>query len=1311
MSLFKRHLLIKTSTIFIATILIVSSIYGQSGREYRYTGIHNANLVRTVFGNWGVIGQPEQRGPRGAWLYDTNGYIGDVSPMVGAEVSYYDTTENKIVKFHSVVVCPVDRPATGREESPTGKRWTFEPVVGYFNEGAGKVAMSTDQISWPSMWADKLDDPEDPGWPGQWNGFFGKGVTNADQESYFVMDDNNDEEFNYAKFNNVGPGRVGVDFKPDNTNPLRNGLGLEVKVRGMQWQQFLAADVIFWLYEITNTSTTNYDKVVFGMVVGTYVGVTGSDHGPQEYNDDYSFFDVRRDLTYTGDYPPPGNCSRNPKWQGDVGIVGYAFLESPGNPYDGIDNDGDNRQNEHPPGSNLIFTAPLLEEEDFDSVVYNIEDQVVVIEEDYNRSLVTITKDTQIVHTRGLDITIIAGVTKLIEGNMLPNGKINQNVYDGVDNDLDGLIDENYLLHYRQRRVDQEGTVLFDTLNPVAYINYFTGQGESDLLIDERRDDGKDNDGDWNAEFDDVGADGKAGTGDYGEGDGIPTLGEPNFDKTDVDESDQIGLTSFNYFTPSNLYPEKDDENLWDWLKPGFFEVPSSIQNGKPIAGEDGDFIYGSAYFPLRAGETERFSLALVYGNDIDDLLKNRETVQKIYNSDYRFPQPPDKPTLKVVPGDGKVTLYWDRVSERSIDPVTKEMDFEGYKIYKATDSDFNDVRVVTNINGVVTGYKCLAQFDKVNGIKGIFMPSPDLYQEAEGFTFNLGSDNGLQHSYVDEDVINGRRYFYALVAYDHGDVEKDIFPSENTKFISVQPNGEIITDINTAVVRPRAPVAGYNSLNSDRELEHKEGPGTGNISYEIVDDEALTGHTYRVYFTDTRNDGIDNDNDWNVFTDDVGSDGVAETNDPDGTENNGIPDVGEPNFEWRDPEEFAPITSTYSVLDITGHTETVKLDTNFIYIEKQNILSSSMLISTISDPVNYLSLTNFEIDLSRGKIRIKAGSDLSEGEYRLKYQYYPVYKSFNIQKSPYAKETLDSDIFDGVQLLFHNHWSIQKIDSLSQWSNEEKQLNWLFRTDKASLPNGNVLVGKPYPSSYELQIGDTNTVMYETPQSLIDFTSQGLPDFLKPPPKKTNFRLFDLIDSVAVPFVYSGVKPNSNDIYEIAPNGLIESYILRPDSIYQYSWVMYFSITEEDTPRFDSSDILYIEVTRPFRVEDVYEFTTEKPAAIDETAKQELDNIQVVPNPYVAANNMEAPLPPAITSGRGERRIEFRKLPVDAKVHIFTSNGTHVITLNHSGGIHNGTLSWNLKTKENLDIAFGVYFYIVESNVGKKSGKLAIIK
>ena len=56
----------------------------------------------------------------------------------------------------------------------------------------------------------------------------------------------------------------------------------------------------------------------------------------------------------------------------------------------------------------------------------------------------------------------------------------------------------------------------------------------------------------------------------------------------------------------------------------------------------------------------------------------------------------------------------------------------------------------------------------------------------------------------------NGRRYYYAVVAYDRGDEVAGIFPGENTKQVSVLSTGEVVADINVAVVVPNAPVAGY---------------------------------------------------------------------------------------------------------------------------------------------------------------------------------------------------------------------------------------------------------------------------------------------------------------------------------------------------------------------------------------------------------------------------------------------------------------------------------------------------------------------
>ncbi|MAJ43272.1 MAG: hypothetical protein CMF96_00820 [Candidatus Marinimicrobia bacterium] len=1305
-----------------------------SGPQFRKNAVHNGNLVRTVFSNYGVIAQPGNKGPRGAWIHDNNGYIGDVSLIVGVEINSPDVETGEIKTFHSTVVCPVDRPVLGSmEQSQNGALWGFEPVSGYVNDYQESVAMSTNFNSWPLSWPDKSSD-----WNGEWNGFFGKDLQLIQQESYYVMDDNNDLEFNYPE-NNIW----NVGFKPDSTNLSRNGLGLEVRVRGMQWQQFMAQDCLFWLYEITNTSTTDYSKVAFGELVGTYVGVSGSSNIGNEYDDDWSFFDVNEDMTFTGDYD--NDCSRNPNWVGDVGMVGYAFLESPGNPYDGIDNDGD---------ADILNGSLLFEEHDFDSILVMNGASLIVINDNYERSIVYI-DDSMNVETRGGSIYVVPGETYLSEGNILidENGYeiVNPNAFDGVDNDLDGLIDENYFVHYRQRRVDQDGTVLFDIINPRAYINYSESIENSNPLIDEKRDDGIDNDGDWDSEFHDVGEDGVMDTGDFGENDGIPTAGEPNFDETDPDESDQIGLTSFDYFTPANDFPHAKDEDLWYKLAPGFFDVPSSIENGEPIAGEDGDFIFGSGYFPLRAGQTERFSIALVYGEDKDDLLRNKQTVQNIYDQEYKFPPPPAKPTLTAVAGDGNVTLYWDRKAEEYMDPILHEFDFQGYKIYRATDPNFNDVRNITNALGVIEGYEPIAQFDKNDDIEGFFYPTEDLFQASQGFSFYLGENTGLVHKYVDDDVQNGRTYYYALVAYDHGN-PVDLFPAENSKFITVLPNGEIITDINTAVVTPNAEVSGYgivgfienesyqispmltNDLSAENvevdlqfndiiestfvsninvdlfssqgkiilpensvpnvdtnndgifdsfeiivsysyyvpntiEVETPElnGVGTGGLFYEIVDEESITGDSYKVEFWDTSNDEVDNNEDSLI--------------------------------DENDKYESNRTTTFYSVLNKKEiEVQIFFEDSIFIDLGYLNIHSESFLIEDIYG--NVIENSNYFLDNERGKI-IFTNSLLLETILIAKFNFYPIYKSPYIQNSPFIDEDFDTEVFDGIRLIFENDWDIQIQDSKIKWITSDEndtQINnssLILQLDivPAYFPDWNIF-GIAFPNDYYIEFSDN----LEYGVSLNG--------------ANTNFKVYDLNTFQEIQYYFS--DGNSNGQIDNEDNLIFKEEF--GDSGLTDTWLLEFKSNDiEETEnldiKFGNGDTLFLYSDKPFRKGDEFDFSTIKPSVISNLLTNQNMNVRVVPNPYISATRFEAPLPPGITSGRGERKIEFRDVPNNAEIKIFTTRGQHIRTLFHDGNIFDGTVAWDLKTYENLDVAFGVYFYTVKSSLGIDKGKIAIIK
>lgn len=678
--------------------------------QYRREGVMDGNLVRTLFYNNGEVGQwPFQ--PSGEWPKGTgHSYLDGVAVLIASQ---------KIAPGNQSIITPLE--TSYREwmdkDPNTGEIWGLEPLPGYSNLTSTNPAISNDPNSWPELWPRALPNVNS-NWDGLWYGYFGRGVINSDFETFFVMDDSKDGEFQRSPY----------DYFPVAADHERGGLGLRTEVRGFQWSHVLAEDIIFWHYDIINISDEDHDNTVFGFYTDS--GVGGSD----DSGDDYASFDTKLDLTYAYDddgFGVPG------RWV--TGYYGYAYLESPG------------------------------------------------------------------------------------EGN------------NGIDDDEDGLVDE-------------------------------------------RRDDGIDNDGDWvpyldingNGQWDaeeneplnnDVGVDGVGPfdsqyiSPDEGEGDGLPTDGEPNFDKTDIDESDMIGLTSLSIYRlgdggTGGGWP-KDDQAMW--LKMNYANYDTSLQNANI------SMVFASGPFPLKQNLRERYSMALVFANDLEDLVFNKETVQQIYNANYNFAKPPLKPTLTAVPGDGKVFLYWDNEAEESRDPFlgfedgdpTKgyKKDFEGYLIYRSTEAEFNDIKIVTDSRGESKFYKPIAQFDLVDGIKG---PDP---VGVNGASFWRGSDTGLQHSFVDEDVKNGQKYYYALVSYDEGDPAfgtKGLTPSECTKIITEDFAGTLtFVDYNCAVVTPNAPAAGYIPAEIEGELNQvTSGIGTGSLNVNILNsNEIIEGAGYKVLF------------------------------------------------------------------------------------------------------------------------------------------------------------------------------------------------------------------------------------------------------------------------------------------------------------------------------------------------------------------------------------------------------------------------------------------------------------------------------
>ena len=1047
----------------------------QRGRiDAERSGTHDANRIRTVFYNYGMVGDypPDPLNvdysvfhsvevPKGSG----ENYCDGTTPFVLARIKNRNGADNYIME-------------TGYRErqgtSPvTNKTMRFEPRPGYFQADPAKntgrsVAMSNDPRTWPDTWIDKMSDPDDPGWSGYWNGYFGKSA-GADQESYVVFDDDYYDAWNYY---------------PDVRDNTRRGLGLKIEQRGFQWANPQAGNVIFFHNDIANEGTTNYDdNIIFGLYMDSGVGGSGVGvDGIPESDDDNAYFDKSAglNLVYTWDKYGHGV-------QGTTGYLGYAYMETPGNSSDGIDNDDDGITDEardSGPGQKIVGQDAI----------------------------------------------------------------------------------RNYVVtHYNLQKFEAFYGPLEERPAFKAGV-WFTG----------------DEDMDWVAEYDDTGADGIFGTHDTGEGDEMPTAGEPNFDKTDKDESDQIGLTGFkmNRIKAGSGNPSTEVDNIvfyddgkeWPHRLYDMFSTQTNAFDNPVAMNYNIAFLFASGPFRLTAGKTERFSLALAFGADLRELRTTVKVVQQIYKANYQFAVPPPMPTLSAFSGDGFVTLTWDDKAERAYDPITNNNDFEGYKIYRSTDPTFLDPQVITTATGTgpIGNGKPIAQFDLVNGIEGFSTTT------VEGVSYYLGSDNGITHTFKDTTVTNGQLYYYAICAYDRGVDSIQIYPSENSITVSQTLRGGIILPKNVVQVTPNPMVDGYKSAEVNN-ITHTLGYGTGTVAIQIKSPAAIPdNHTMQIDFTN-------------------------------------------PNDSVR--------AEYYRFIDLTTH------DTLFTYgqdFDGAGIGSAAggmvPVISTLKTVQIDSLLTGF----------LKTSSTNAKFSTRYQQAYIPTLK-----RTGYP---------ENINIVFSNTYQDTSVAA----------------------------VGVPAKPAKFKVIAKTNTGDVKLKFRFRDYDNNG-----------TINSLNDYIEILTAPV---------SD-----PNNYKATWRIDYDTSGQGSGFILKAPAE--------GDVFNLALKVPFSQGDVFTFKTVAQSVDNNKAKSDYNQKPyVVPNPYVGAASFE-PQRYAV-SGRGERKIEFRALPQKCTIRIFTVKGELVKTLEHDGNMNNGYISWDLRTKDNLEIAPGLYIYHVESpGIDSYIGKFAVIK
>ena len=752
---------------------------------------------------------------------------------------------------------------------------------------------------------------------------------------------------------------------------------------------------------------------------------------------------------------------------------------------------------------------------------------------------------------------------------------------DAIDNDGDGLVDES--------RDNDAGTFEF---------------GSCGVYADPSMRWSGDEDCDWNELLDDVGSDGIGpdqdgypGPDENGtEGNGRPDQGEPNFGRLDNDESDQVGLTSF--YGPSfgtvNIHNE---ETVWPNIQPGFFDIP--------LQGQNQIWIFGSGPFALPKNKTQRFSTCFVYGANEVAMFRSAQVAQRIFDSDYRFATPPRQPDVRAIPGDGKVTLVWDDLAEYSRDPIYGR-DFEGYRIIKSTDPQFTDAQDITDAFGNAVYKRSIAQFDKRNGLTGYHdLQFGEEIGVPNGVHYYMGDDTGLQHSFIDEDVVNGRTYYYAVLSYDAGyvngyfedgisEIENllPISPSESPASITVTQGVITNFDRNTVQVRPNPRASDYISGEIDTDDQsfvlQTTGQATGSVRAEVVDDALLKDDRYTIIFHDQTLDS---------------------------------------KVEYR--------TKAFSIVNAQG--------------------DSVILRETVPTDLQ--------------------GKDLTSWSYEL----------------------LD----EGLIFYFSNSLT-DEIDTQqkSGWTSESKTN--LIPAVRLSPPTFAQPVPILWPIRIQIEVGDGSQELATAYTS-----STGRNTF------PVYFRLFEQGTGAAVPFIFSEVDSTENG--QIDAGELIQiAFKKREDrSALTPTWNITFEPPKDASGQVLSSsefispsmgDVFELNTSIPFSSRDTYVLKSSAGYLDKLPDVSVLDEVSVVPNPYVAANVSEAK---PFFSGRGERRIEFRNVPNQSVLRIYSASGVFIRELVAQDGL----AVFDLQSEQGLEVAFGLYFYhLIAPGIGEKTGKFAII-
>ena len=311
------------------------------------------------------------------------------------------------------------------------------------------------------------------------------------------------------------------------------------------------------------------------------------------------------------------------------------------------------------------------------------------------------------------------------------------------------------------------------------------------------------------------------------------------------------------------------------------------------------------------------------------------------------------------------------------------------------------------------------------------------------------------------------------------------------------------------------------------------------------------------------------------------------------------------------------------------------------------------------------------------------------------------------IDKNADLRVGIEAPLSDGFRLNFVNESRVVLNKDISGWSNKSvtpfvfEKFNQKSKYDQ----------GEERPNDYIIFFGDAvfgssddfkyNNVLYPSMPVNFKVYNKNKEDFIK-----FGFLEFDKSDPNPTGWFSSDGGTKQDRIVFLEAKSDNDTTLIP-------TWWFYLDKADTNVAPHvipQPGDTAKISLKKPFLSSDIFRFVAKKSYIDNAQAKIDLDDIKVVPNPYLANALWEQKNP--YSSGRGPRSIHFTHLPNKCTIRIFTVNGELVKEIEHESNFYDGTAEWNLLTKDNLSASYGVYIYHVDApGIGSKAGKFAIIK